>query len=568
MMSKYLSESETLYEDGAPLISNVTPVMVLCGSDYDMGYQYSQQLNQIFGPWALKNIQRNFNKAEASALKAYQLHLEKYSPEFIDMFRGMADGATAIGVNLSYEQLLGEYCSVGIIDMNLPAYPIGKNLQTFSDTESPENQNKKLTSNDCSGFAAWGSTTKDHNLICASSEDHPLRYEFLAIVLPETGNNYIFGMVIMPPLCCHPGMNNKGLSYVHHGAGTDGNEKPGYGVPQCLAVQHTLRFANNADEALSLQLSYSSGIGSARAAGLWADVGGKAFDLECRDPKVARKAGDYGEQDFIYVTNNCIAESLQPFLQNEYGWPLDYIPHGGWNVDDMNSVRRNLCMWNALHNYHGAIDLDFVKMLWRFPSQAPAYPTLEEAEIQLYKNQGAGWDSYIGNLSNQVVGITQPDNGEEGLFHVCTGPVGRRTEPLSAGWHFYPIAATHTFFELQLTSKPIDIVLAAAKRAQYDLYYANKELRKLTYADVPYAPLDAIFNQAAIESQKGSYYLSVAHITKGSESICNHAKALRAFTKCQAYAKQVHESLVPPAAKPEDLGLGEWFGSWGQWERS
>jgi hypothetical protein len=563
MTNNYFFESDRRYEHEVPLISNVTPVMVLCGSDYDMGYQYSQQLIQIFGRWTVENLQRNFTQAETAALKAYQWQLKKYTPEFIDMFRGMAAGATSIGVNLSYEQVLADYCTIGIIDKNVPVYPIVKSLPMYPGTEPHESQNVKLPSNDCSGFASWGSNTKDHNLICASSEDHPLRHEFLVIALPETGNNYIFGTVIMPPLGCHPAMNNKGLAYVHHGAGTNGKEKPGYGVPQSLAIQHTLRFADNADEALSLQLDYPSGI---RAAGLWADVKGNAFDLECRDPQVVRRAGDYGERNFIYATNNCIAESLQPFLQNEFNWPLVYVPHGGWNVDDMNSVRRNLCMWNALHNYHCAIDLDFVKMLWRFPSQTPAYPTLEEAEIQLYKTQGSGWDSHIGNLANQVVGIVQPDNGDRGLFHVCTGSSGRQTEPLTAGWHFYPIAPTHTFFELQLASKPIDIVIAAYNRSQYDLYNANKELRKLTYADVPYAPLDAIFNQAATESQKGNYYLGIAQSTKSNESICNHAKALRAFTRCQAYAKQVYESLVPPASKPSDLGLGEWFGGWGQWE--
>lgn len=563
MMKKYLLESETFYDDGVPLVSNVTPVMILCGSDYDIGYQYSLQLNQIFGPWALKNLQRNFTKVEVTALRAYQWQLKKYAPEFMDIFRGMAAGATAAGVNLSYEQVLADYCTTGIVDMSLPAYPIVKSLRTYSSNEPPESQNDKLPSNECSGFAAWGNNTKDHNLICASSEDHPLRYEFLAIALPETGNNYIFGMVIIPPLGGHPAMNNKGLAYVHHGSGTNGKEKPGYGVPPGLAVQHTLRFANNADEALAIQLAYPSGI---RAAGLWADVGGKAFVLECRDPKVVRRAGDFGEQDFIYATNNCLAESLQPFLQNEFGWPLIYFPHGGWNVDDLDSVRRNWFMWNALHNYHGAVDLDFVKMLWRTPSPPPAYPTLEEAEVQLFKTQGAGWDSYIGNLANQMVGIVQPDNGDKGLFHVCTGPVGRQVEPLSAGWHDYTIAATYTFYELQLASKPVDIVLAAYKRSQYDLYHANKELRKLTYADVRYAPLDAIFNRAAAESQKGTYYWDLAHSTKGNESMCNYAKAVRALTKCQAYAKQVYESLVPPAAKPTDLGLREWFGSWGQWE--
>ena len=58
----------------------------------------------------------------------------------------------------------------------------------------------------------------------------------------------------------------------------------------------------------------------------------------------------------------------------------------------------------------------------------------------------------------------------------------------------------------------------------------------------------------------------LAQKTKGNESVCHYARAVRGFTRCQAYAKQVYESLVPPASNPTDLGFGEWFGGWGQWE--
>jgi hypothetical protein len=162
------------------------PPPVKCDSSYDSmwlrlrhGLQYSLQLNQIFGSWALKSLKPSFTKVEITALRAYQWQLKKYAPEFINIFHGMAAGATAANVNLSYEQVLTDYCTIGIVDMSLPAYPIVKSLRTYSGTEPPESKNDKLPSNECSGFGAWGSDTKDHNLICASSEDHPLRCDFL-----------------------------------------------------------------------------------------------------------------------------------------------------------------------------------------------------------------------------------------------------------------------------------------------------------------------------------------------------------------------------------------------------
>jgi hypothetical protein len=550
-------EPETPFADGAPLVSNVNPVLVLSGSDYDIGYQYAHQLNRIFGPWALEELQRDFTREEVAALKAYQWQLEKYAPEYIEQFKGMVAGAADVGVELSYEEVLADHCG----------HTLKSDLATFPGTEPAESRDDKLPPHGCSGFAAWGSATKDGRLIAASSEDRPFRYGFVGIVFPETGNNYIFSLVILPPMGAHPGMNNKGLTYVHHGAGTNGNEAPGYGVPQSLVVQHTLRFADNAEEALQMQLAYPSGI---RAAGLWADVSGNAFDLECRDPKVVRRAGDHGEEDFLYATNNCLTESLEPFLGggggHSLGWPLNYFEHGGWNMDDMNSVRRNLCIWNHLHNYHGLVNLEFVKMMWRMLSPVPDYPTLEEAEIQLNETHGEGWDTYIGSLGNGLVGIVQPDKGDKGLFYVCTGPAGRQTEPLTQEYYYFPIAPTYTFYELQLAADPAAVVTAAKKRSQYDLYYANKELRKLTYSDAAYAPLDKIFNEAATESQVGDYYLGLARSTRGNDSITNYAKALRAFTKCQAYAKQVYQTMGPPADDPTDLGLREWSGDWGVWK--
>jgi hypothetical protein len=549
-MKESIFKAEISCEDGVPLAPSVAPVVVTCGSDYDMGYQYAQQVHRIFGPWALERLKRGFTAAEAAALKDYQARMEQFTPEFIDMFRGMAAGATDAGVALSYEEVLADDC----IDFNIPPLYRGLGRRENQDIDTPPHG--------CSGFTAWGTATKGGRLICGGSGDHPLAHEFLVVNIPETGNSYV-SRGGLPRFSIHPAMNNKGLAYTHHGAGSSGREPQGQGISGSLLVQHTLRFAGNADEALKLQLAYPPG---SMAAGLWSDVGGNALVLECRDPRFIRRAGDYGERDFLYATNNCLVPELKPFVNNRFGWDLVYIPHGGWNLDDMNSVRRNLFMWNALHNYHGMIDLDFARMLWRFPGQPPDYPTLEEADSKLYETRGAGWNTHIGNLGNGIIGIMLPVNGDKGVYYACVGPAARRAEPLTTDWHYYHIAPTYTFFELQLAAGPADIAGAARKRAQYDLYYANRELRKLTCADIPYAALDAIFNRAAVENQKGEYYLGLAMRTEGNESVCHYAGAVRGFARCQAYAKQVYESLVPPPASPADLDLGEWFGDWGQWE--
>jgi len=536
-------ESEISFVDGeVPLPPNVRPLIVLSGSDYDMGYQYYTQLVQVFGPWILERVPYDkLTEQERKLQKANEQHIKECAPEMIDMFKGMADGATAAGVPLSYEEVLVHFIK-----------------------DRRERIERPI---DCSGFAAWGSATKDGKLICGGCGDHELTFEVTIAGFPEEGNNFIlspFWPTEFAEFGGHPGMNNKGLAYVHHGATHWIKCKPEAewtdGLGEGIAIIHTLRFADNAKEAETMQLGYPSGNGF--VGGFWLDIHGNGFIIECKEnPQVIRRAGDYGETDFLYATNNALCKELG-HCQKSPSKGTVYIPHGGWlgTGTTISSVPRNLEMWNMLHNYHGKVDLDFAKMMWRFVSQQPLYSTLEEADAVYYETQGEGWDQRICNLTNAAVCIMLPDNGDEGLYYVSDGCAARVAYPHAPQGHYYRITPTYSFYELKLASSPEELTEAAKNRAQYELYYANQELRKLNWSDVAYAPLDAIFNQAAIEWHKGQHYRDpvVMAKTKGNETIYIWGKAIRAFTRCQALAKQVHNALVPPATRPEDLDLRPW----------
>ena len=538
--------AEISYEGGVPLPPNVRPVILLSGSDYEMGYQYYQQLIQVFGHFILEWVgEDKFSAKESKTKKAYERHIKEHAPEYLEMCKGMADGARAAGVSLSYEEVL--------------AHSIRRKVPKFRPPT------------DCSGFAAWGKATKDGKLICLGSTDHELTFEVTLVAFPETGNPFIlspFWPSEFGRQGGHPGMNNKGLAYVHHGAThwiqSKPKEKWTEGVPEGVANLHTLRFANHAAEAKEMQLSYPSGDGF--AGGFWADIQGNAYVIESREnPRAVRRPGDYDERDFIYSTNNALCKELG-HCQNPPPQGNQYIRQGGWlgTGATISSVPRNLGLWNMLHRYHGQVDLDFVKMVSRFSGNAPAYPTLEEADRAYYKTQGKDWDNKMCNLENGVVGIMLPDNGPGGLYYVASGCPARIAYPLLPYGHYYRIEPVFSYYQLKLASNPQQTVKAAKDRAQYELYYANQELRKLSYADCAYAPLDKIFNKAATEWHKALYYED--HVqgnrAKETQAVYLWAKALRAYTRCQALAKEVYNALLPPATKPEDLGLKPW----GYWE--
>src|SRR5665647_1144031 len=182
-----------------PIPPNVRPLILLSGTDYEMGYQNYQQIAEVLHPYILKTMQRSFTDKNLEVLKAYEALIRKEVPEMVEYMKGMAQGATDAGIPLSYNEVLAGF--------------VGTRAIKTSSGQSFE-------PDDCSGWAAWGTATKDGRLIVTGCGDHGLiannEDEVTLLVYPKTGNNYI---VTTSSGGWHPGMNNKGLGYAHHGAG-------------------------------------------------------------------------------------------------------------------------------------------------------------------------------------------------------------------------------------------------------------------------------------------------------------------------------------------------------------
>jgi hypothetical protein len=528
------------YVDGAPVPADVKPVVILSGSDYDMGYQFFQQLVQIYGPEVASRQYIPFNldsapigrkggwtQEQLKALKAFQWFIKQDTPEMIDFMKGMAEGATASGVPLTYQDVLAHMARQMRIAPFVPTYP---------GTEPAGSEGEVLSTKDhCSGFAAWGSATKDGKLIASASGDHFRMFDVTIIAFPQTGNNYIYMPYRVSLLGAGglPGMNNKGLAYVHHGGGSPWwsysicrENKWGYGTPPGFIQLHGLRFTNNVHEVKEMLLASKPKDGVYDQMGFWADVQGNAFIMRCKN--LFRKAGDFGEKDFLHATNNAL---LRQLCRDKEA----YYEHGGCGATDPenpgSSVSRNLSMWDMLHNYPGQVDLEFSKMMWRRHSENPDNPTMAGPHV-----------SYIG--------IMLPKQGNEGLCYVAT-----RCPSRTCGINGGNNGQVHSFYQLKLAANPAEVVHAARTQATKDLNTADLRLRKLNWSDIGYASLDKILSQAVNELYKGYHYQSLGARAKGNEAVYNYARATRAFTKCQAYANEVYEALVPPPKNPEDLGL-------------
>ena len=548
----YLTQStEIPYAGEVPMVPNVRPVIILQGTDYEMGYQHAHQIIQIFGRYFFERAAVIKHGEQAStAIKTSEGYIKKFTPWAVDYMKGMSDGCVQAGIPMTYFQMLAFFSGLG-------------------------------GGEDCSGWAAWGSATKDGKLICGGSGDHEIRvgstneyrFEINLMLFPTTGNNFVFS----PPSggAGHPGMNNKGVVNVHHG--TTGyfdryknaeRASRGEGVPRVFLLMHCLRFANTAEEAKDIALAIPDP--GQRQGGIWADVKGNALVIENKDnPTVVRRPGDNGEKDFLYSTNNLFSDELKgAYDPLPAGHNLVKIPHAGYlgSAGSIGSIGRNLGLWNLFHNYGGEVNLDFAKMMWRFQGPPLPYATIDEAVKDEQKSQAKHWNAHISQPGNSVVAILQADDGDNGLIHVSHGCAVRGNDsPTYPGGVVVRLNPTFTFFELKLGANPSDVCNAAQTRARYDLWNAYQELSKLDYSDVRYAELDKKLNEAVVEWQKGWFYKDEASSTSGNESMIRRAQAIRCYTRCQCYARQVYEAMIPPATRPEDLNLRSWFGNWGEW---
>ncbi len=518
----------------------ILPVVILSGNDYAMGYQYGQQA----GPYLKVKKEANWASALQTfsqekvlhMLKGNQFYIQKYTPENIEIMKGIADGATAAGFQLSYTDVLLMNCTLPKPETS--TYPSGADKAS-------------LPPKKCSVCSAWGSATKDGHLIGMDTLDSgEAAYGMIILAFPDKGNNYICGAQA-GEIGDHFLMNDKGLFVGNSGGGGSPRDvDTNYGLSWSCSLTHIVRFAKTAHEARDMLLPWQINIPENFH---FVDVKGNACVVEeTAAIQSVRKPGDFGEKDFLYSTNNYLNDEMKPTKKGDF-----IKQHGGYGAY---AAPRNLMLWDMLHNYHGQIDVEFMKMMLRFPGDAPPNPP------------EGGWDAKVCRPSNSWVSVLLPDDGDNGLAYICTGPAGRviHSSTASDGSEMrssYPyIEGTHTFYELTLAASPKEAVEAAQKAAGIYIATAYKKLMYLNFKDTGYAALSELYSLANAEYYQGKVYFNKGLLAEGNDIFYWLAKAATSFTRSQAHARQVYEALVPAPSSPSDLGLRPFGREWATWE--
>ena len=384
--------------------------------------------------------------------------------------------------------------------------------------------------------------------------------------LPTVGPNWFFG---------HPGMNLKGLAYIHHGGGPKMLEPPsswGYGIRRGVSVMHMLRYHETAVSAREQECAWPIGdIGygdQATVGGFYAD-NSYGYIIEGRhEPVAIREAGIMGERDFLFANNSvnhprAIESEWMSRIRDEWQWDED----GGWRPKEPTGMTKSLGMilkwftgrmsmdelmskgmafayWNSynrncfLHTMArqgmGQINPNYLKAMYRKGGTMPERPWDEAAKQ--YKKDGTWGKISAAHASNALVVIMKPS---EGLYSLCTGPAVRGLSPMSPDQVITIHNERNAFWDLTLTENPEKTLAAARDLAESLIDDAKTAVSRHTLTALLQTAVDTLFAEIEADCVQ-------AQVAQQGSSIAQTAKALRAFTRIHVKARQILNTLIPP----------------------
>lgn len=584
------SGTETEFSDEVPLVPSICPVVVLQGSNRDMGRQYAQQVIEIYGDWIFRQqAERVLGAAEFDAMRNWEAELRKYMPEILDFVQGWAEGATAAGVPMTYDNVLAIWTGTRPYSKEIRPFAFGhsdkendKTIAAYLGVGTEDGSQRKGEITDmCSGVCAWGEATSDGRLLAAATTDHDCTFQATIVAFPDEGNNFIYTpfsvkgsipVIGRDYMGGHPGMNSKGVAYVHHGGASTGEPKEqwGYGVRRGPATFHALQFANSAAEARDMQLSYpvgDAGITLGTAGGMWADSR-QGYSFEARSGAPAKpnpiiREATYDAlgkaHDFLYANNNALSPR-SGHLNGAPSYGYQYSLAGGWFTFDpkviyeetgsiairrlltKESEGRNRFHYKTMMEGYGRVDFDYLTALYRTGGEVPEgdFDAISERW-----NAGEQWDCSPAHRSIASTFVLKPDDQNSGSYFACIGPADRGLNCRDPGHGYYYYDETNTFWELTLAASPQDMLSRAGDRAKALVAEAAGALRHFDGCSSGTAELQRLLRSAEKE-------LAVISAEPDDEDddarLSTLARKVRAMTRAQVRAKQVTEAVTKPAS--------------------
>lgn len=603
--------TEIEFAGDVPIVPAICPIVVLRGSSHEMGRQYIQQIIDIFGKWPVERLAaRRFRAHEIEIVKNWHVHMQENTPEIGEMVRGWIDAAKEHGIELNYwtaiqlwtghfEPIWSGIRGHGVRDLTADSLDEGEGQadSSYLGGQSMSSAHADRSVDLCSGACAWGEATSDGALVSGSTTDHDCTFQVTIAAFPDDGHAFIYTPFsingFIPGLgqyffAGHPGMNSKGVAYVHHGGGLHGIEETsdrGYGLRRGASVFHNLRFADTAADALGNEMGWPIGdvgtiLGS--VGGFYAD-GRYAYVCEARpsnavgsDPILRELSFDEQGRsyEFLYANNNSMhPRSAAGFLAPDQGYAFN--PVEGWvqnrpadlaylgdrqlapALSTKSSQGRNRYLFESLKAAHGRIDVDVMARI--YSTSAPERyredgQRMSHAEREQAWLGGSPWPSSICHRVNAFTAVMRPDDGDQGLYMGCVGPANRRALMHIPGHGYYYHDEANEFWEIRLRRTPGEMLEDAKLRASQLLDDARRRLdgaRRVSPGVAGSAYLAGLIQRAdnalqegmECESSMGGGDGEGQGQGNGGDAARRLSRALRRYTTCQVRAKQAITEL-------------------------
>lgn len=307
-------EAATESSPPAPYLSTGFPqVVVVSGTDHEMGVQYGQQAaaaivhniallkSRLYDLYGRENVTRD--------MEAWDYYLTKYDPSYRDWLQGIAEGCKRKGYGVNYPDLVA-----------LMVYP----TQVWAKPKAPypaetkaawRNNSPSRSSlgpyHSCNSFAATGRLTPDGKTIHAitSMAQTELMDNIILIAFPKSGFSFV-AQTYAGRVSSNYAMNGKGFAWTMTAILSD---SPAWGIPPEVYFHYFAQKTASPDEAL--QYLESTPKGGVTGGFILTDAAGGISVYEgTSDHFHLRRPGDRGEPGpFVVQTNHLVDPSLEVY---------------------------------------------------------------------------------------------------------------------------------------------------------------------------------------------------------------------------------------------------------------
>jgi predicted choloylglycine hydrolase len=511
-------------------VTGTPQVVVVSGSNYEMGVQYGEQAAALI--YANKQIvnQRLVEQFGAQTvendIKVWTYYLEKYDPELKDWLRGISIGCLRKRFRVSYADLVANM----VLPQELWARPEGPyppetrvkaaSTSVISQAVASAENSKPY----CQSFGATKTATKDNKPLVsiAAGMDFEVINHVILMAFPTDGYPFI-AFPVAGRIANNQGMNSK-YAWVMPAAPAIESI---WGVTSEVYFHYLLQYAASPAEAQ--QYLDSTPRGGVTGNFIFADPTGNLYAYEANGQKAAaRKPGDLGEKDFVIMGNDFVGPSMK-----DQNWPDVWAASYNKTMRDRYET---VFEWLLPAAERSMIDVDFVKAVWNTPDW--------------YDSVTKEWH-YNDPLSDSV-----PVNAGGPMHQHIYFPADKIAyiqfgNPLGVGAN-WPANSTGEYTKWQLKNSPAEVASAAENDA-FSMYTAASGLfNKMSNAgDLDYntsQSLKAKLNEAmlawsdGIDREAFAYY---AASNGGTERVqmALWSDALTNYAKTQLYAQMVTTAL-------------------------